>query len=98
MAFPFIHWSHGVSFYPLLLSFCLQITYKKVRNLQIVGDKLVEMMLINLVHHTVTAFIISTIIIDTEQSVLLVCTGKKKSHMYIATVIQNVNRTFRTWQ
>ena len=33
---------HGVSFHPLLLSFDLQITYRKVRNLQIDVDKLVE--------------------------------------------------------
>ena len=33
---------HGASFYPLLLSFCLQIAYRKVRNLQISVDKLVR--------------------------------------------------------
>ena len=38
---------YGISFYPLLISFHLQITYRKVRNLQIGIDKLVGKMLIN---------------------------------------------------
>ena len=38
---------HGVTFYPLLLSFCLQITYRKMRNLWIGVDKLVRKALIN---------------------------------------------------
>ena len=37
--------------YPLLLSFHLQIAYRKVRNLQIGVDKLVGKVLINLLHH-----------------------------------------------
>ena len=32
---------HGVSFYPSLLNFCLQITYRKLRNLQIGVDKFI---------------------------------------------------------
>ena len=32
---------HSVSFYPSLLTFHLQITYRKIRNLQIDVDKLV---------------------------------------------------------
>ena len=40
----------GASFYPLLVSFHLQITYRKVRNLQIGVNKLVGKVLINLLH------------------------------------------------
>ena len=39
---------HGVSFYPFLVRFHLQIAYKKVRNLQIGVDKLVGKTSINL--------------------------------------------------
>ena len=35
-----------------LVSFCLQITYRKVRNLQIGVNKLVGKVSINLLHHT----------------------------------------------
>ena len=42
---------HGASFYPLLVSFCLQITYRKVRNLRIGVNKLVGKVLINLLCH-----------------------------------------------
>ena len=42
---------HGVSFYPLSLSFHLQITYRKVRNLQIGVDKLIGKVSINSLHH-----------------------------------------------
>ena len=49
---------HGVSFYPLLLSFHLQITYRKVRNLQIGVDKLyVGNMSINLLRHAISIII-----------------------------------------
>ena len=41
----------GVSFYPLLLSFCVQCAYRKVRNLQIDVDKLVGKVSINLLLH-----------------------------------------------
>ena len=55
---------NGVSFYPLLVSFCLQITYRKVRNLQIDIDKLVGRLLIKLILHLakLAACIISIII------------------------------------
>ena len=43
---------HGASFYPLLVSFRLQITYRKVRNSQIHVNKLVGQVSINLLHHT----------------------------------------------
>ena len=43
---------HGVFFYLLLVSFHLQIAYRKVRNLQIGVDKLVEKVLRNILHHT----------------------------------------------
>ena len=42
---------HGASFYPLLLSFHLQIAHRKVRNLQIDVDKLVGKVLLHLLHH-----------------------------------------------
>ena len=38
---------NDASFYPLLVSFCLQIAYIKVRNLQIGVNKLVRMVSIN---------------------------------------------------
>ena len=38
--------------YPLSVSFHLQTTYKKVKNLQISAKKLVGKVLINLLHHT----------------------------------------------
>ena len=34
------HTAHGASFYPLLVSFCLKIVYRKVKNLQIGVNKL----------------------------------------------------------
>ena len=40
----------GASFYPLLISFRLQITYRKVRNLQIGVNKLVGKVSINLLY------------------------------------------------
>ena len=43
---------HGVSFYPLLFSFCLQI--RKVRNLQIGIDKLARKISLNLLGYTVS--------------------------------------------
>ena len=46
---------HGASFYPLLVSFRLQITYRKVRNLQIDVNKLVGKVLINLLRHAKSA-------------------------------------------
>ena len=52
---------HGVSFYPLLLSFRLQIAYRKMSN-QISVDKLVEKASINLLHHEKSTCIISIII------------------------------------
>ena len=52
---------HAVSFYTLLLSFHLQIAYRKVRNLQICVDKLVGKASINLLSHTKSA---AGIIID----------------------------------
>ena len=42
---------HDTSFYPLLVSFCLQITYRKMRNLQIHVNKLVGKVSINLLYH-----------------------------------------------
>ena len=42
---------HDASFYPLLVSFHLQITYRKVRNLQIGVNKLLGKVSINLLHH-----------------------------------------------
>ena len=42
---------HGDSFYPLLVSFCLQITYRKVRDLHIAIKKLIGKVLINLLYH-----------------------------------------------
>ena len=56
---------HGASFYPLLVSFGLQITYRKVRNLQIGIDKFVGKVSINLLHHTKSAAYIISIIINT---------------------------------
>ena len=50
---------HGVFFYPLLLSLCLQIRYKNVRNLWIAVDKPVGK------HHTRSAACVVSIIIDT---------------------------------
>ena len=41
---------HGASFYPLLVSFCLQIACRKVRNLRIGVNKLLGKVLINLLH------------------------------------------------
>ena len=41
------------SFYPLLLCFYIQITYREVRNLQIGVDKLVGKLSINLLRHKV---------------------------------------------
>ena len=49
---------NGVSFYPVLLSFCLQITYRKVINLQIDVDKPVGKVSINLLCHTAVIIII----------------------------------------
>ena len=46
---------HGASFYPLLVSLYLQITYRKVRDLQIGVDKLVGKASINLLPHTKSA-------------------------------------------
>ena len=40
------------SFYPLLVSFHIQIAYRKVRDLQIGFNKLVGNVLINLLHHS----------------------------------------------
>ena len=51
---------HGVSFYPLLLSFHLEITGKKVRNLQI-GDTFVGKVSINLLHHAKSAILVQLI-------------------------------------
>ena len=48
---------HDASFYPLLVSFCLQIAYEKVRNLRIGVDKLIGKVSINLLH--LTKFIMS---------------------------------------
>ena len=42
---------HGTSFYPLLVSFRLQIANRKVRNSQIGINKLVGQVSINLLHH-----------------------------------------------
>ena len=42
---------HGAYSYPLLLTFHLQITYRKVRNLQIGVNKLVGKVSINLLHY-----------------------------------------------
>ena len=42
---------HAASFYPLLISFRLQIVYKNVKNLRIGGYKVVGKVLINLSHH-----------------------------------------------
>ena len=60
---------HGASFYPSLLSFYLQIVYRKVRNLQIGVDKLVGKVSINLLchaefitSHKVSACVISILI------------------------------------
>ena len=55
---------HDVFFYPLLVSFHLQIAYKKVRNLQNRVDRLVGKVLIHSLHHTkfARACIISIII------------------------------------
>ena len=47
---------HGVSFHPLLLGFCLQIAYRKVKNLRIGVD--------NLLHHAKSAACVVSIIID----------------------------------
>ena len=47
---------HGVSFHPLLLGFCLQIVYRKVRNLQIGVN--------NLLRHTKSAACVISIIIN----------------------------------
>ena len=46
---------HGVSFHPLSVSFCLQIAYRKVRNLQIGVDKFLIKVLINLLCYIVLA-------------------------------------------
>ena len=46
---------HSVFFYHLLLSFCLQFTYRKVRNLRIGVDKLVGKVSINLFRHVKSA-------------------------------------------
>ena len=56
---------HGVFFYPLLLIFCPQITYRKVRNLQIDFDNLVGKASINLLHHTKSVACVISIIINT---------------------------------
>ena len=57
---------HGVSFYPSLLTFCLQIAYIKVRNLLIGVKNYVGKVLIDLLRHAkpaaCTISIISTII------------------------------------
>ena len=42
---------HGGSFYPLLVSFCLQIAYRKVRNSRIGVNKIVGYVTINLLRH-----------------------------------------------
>ena len=42
---------HDASFYPLLVSFRLQIAYRKVRNLRIGVNKLAGKMSINLLRH-----------------------------------------------
>ena len=43
--------NHGAFFYPLLVTFHLQITYRKVKNLQIGVNKLVGKISINLLRH-----------------------------------------------
>ena len=43
---------HGAFVYPLLLSFHLQVAYRKVRNLQIDVNKLIGYVSINLLHHS----------------------------------------------
>ena len=53
----------GVFFYPLLLSFHFQITYKKVRSLQIGVDKIVRKVSINLLPDPKSAACIISIII-----------------------------------
>ena len=54
---------YGVSFTgSLLVSFCLQIAYNKMRNLQIGLDKLVGKVLINLLRHTKSVAWVSIII------------------------------------
>ena len=55
---------HGVSFYPILVNFCLQITYRKVRNLQIGVDKLVGKVSINLLRLAKSTACVIIIIID----------------------------------
>ena len=53
----------GASFY-LLLTFHLQIIYRKVRNLQNDVDKLVGKVVLKLLHHAKSAACIISIIID----------------------------------
>ena len=55
---------HGASFILLLVSFHHQITYRKVRNLQIGVNKLVGKVSINLLHHAQSATCVISIFID----------------------------------
>ena len=57
-----VPWCFLLSF--ITFSFCLQITYTKVRNLQIGIDNLVLKVSINLLHHKKSATCIITIIIN----------------------------------
>ena len=70
---------HGVSFYPLLIGFHLQITYRKVQNLQIGVDKLVGKVSMNLLHHAKSAACIISIIINMP-AVAYAHSYRKKSH------------------
>ena len=53
---------HGVSCYPSLLTLCLQVTHRKMINLQKGGEKLVEKVSLNLIHHATSAVCINIII------------------------------------
>ena len=93
---------HGVSFYPLLLSFHLQIAYIKVRNLQIGVDKLVWMDSINLFWHAKSATYVISIIMDIRNLltvkeintlfiVWLEHIGLFKSYSYCSTKMKYLN-------
>ena len=60
----FIHCAVVIPFYPLLVSFRLQIAYRKVGNLQISDNKLVEKVSINLLYLVKSVICIIRIIID----------------------------------
>ena len=85
-----------VFFFPLLFSFHLQITYRKVRNLQIGVKKLVGKVLINILHHrkSKSALFLFSIIIDDPAVAYIHSQSIKKNKLMLYKPLFTVNRPF----